>query len=198
MDYRIKKYKTEFEEEWLECLKETFYTSLYYDTILKSKPRYEEPILELITLHGNKVVAFLDIELIPPTEQLCGKDDAHCGQITLIGVHPKYRRQKIATNLLEFAINEINKNKRINRLEISFREDIGIRNWFDSMNFQQCAKYFEVSLSEDFFLKYGMELPFGIHPSLLSGFVDEEGFRTLSTDHPPEKTFPYLIMEKNL
>ncbi|PWI48029.1 hypothetical protein CEE45_09010 [Candidatus Heimdallarchaeota archaeon B3_Heim] len=198
MDLKIKDYAPNYEKQWLECLKETFYASSYYDMILKVKPRYEQPIVEHIILHGGKIVAFLDIELIPPSEQLCSKDEEYCGQISLIGVHPKYRRQKIATKLLEKAITIIRKDNQINRLEVSFREDNEITPWFHSMNFIPCEKYYEVSFSQDFFIKYGIELPYGLNPSLLTGFVDQKGFRILSTDHPPEKTFPYLIMEKKI
>ena len=198
LDYTIANYKAEFEEQWLECLKEAFYASVYHDTILKFKPRYEKPISELITLHGGKIIGFLDIEFIPPTEQLCGTDEEYAGQITLIGVHPNYRRQKVASKLLEFAIDYIQRNNQIKRLEASFREENGLSNLFNSMNFIQCSKYFEVNFTQDFFIKYGVELPFGISPSTLSGFVDKEGFRQLSIDHGAEKTYPYVIMEKFL
>ncbi|MHA1995381.1 MAG: GNAT family N-acetyltransferase [Candidatus Hodarchaeales archaeon] len=198
MRFQIENYDSQHEDQWLECLKETFYDSLYYDTMLKFKPRYEQPIVELVTLHGEKIVAFLDIEMIPPTEQLCRKDEAHCGQITLIGVHPDYRRKNLGTNLLEYAIKHIKNKFKATRLEVSFREDEGIYRWFHSMKFLPCDKYYEVSFSQDFFIKYGIELPFGINPSVLTGFVDQEGFRYLTTDHPPEKSYSYLIMEKIL
>jgi ribosomal protein S18 acetylase RimI-like enzyme len=198
LNFQIENYTSEYEEEWLFCLKETFYTSSYYDTILKFKPRYENPIVELITLHGKKIVAFLDIELIPPSEQLCGKDEDYCGQITLIGVHPKFRRRKLATNLLEFAVSSIKSKSKVNRIEVSFRKDDGIYRWFHSLNFLHCDTYYEVNFSQDFFIKYGIELPFGINPSSFTGFVDKEGFKYLTTDHPPEKTYPYVIMEKIL
>ncbi len=198
MKYQIADYSSKYELQWLECMKETFYSSLYFDTILKIKPRYENSLLELVALRGNRIVGFLDIESIPPTEQLCNENNENCGQITLLGVHPLYRRQKIATQLLHSAIVRIKKKNGIKRLEASFREDEGVHNWFLSMEFKQCEKYYEVSFSQDFFMKYGIDLPFGINPSILTGFVDQSGFRLLTTDHPPEKTFPYLIMEKLL
>ncbi len=198
MDYVIKEYLPEYEEQWLTCLKEAFYTSSYVDTIIKLKPRYENPLLELMMLKGNKVVAFLDIDVVPPSEQLCGENVENSAQISIIGVHPKYRRQKLATRLFEYAFSYIEKNTSISRLEISFREDEGMLNWLQALKFSRCAKYYEVSFSQDFFIKYRIDLPFGISPSILTGFVDQSGFRLLSVDHPPEKTYPFIVMEKIL
>ena len=199
MDLLILNYNLEYEKNWLECLKEAFYSSPYYDTLLQVKPRYENPSIELIALDQTELIGFLDIEIVPQEEQFCFNDEENveCGQLSLIGVHPDYRRRGAATKLLKTAIKRLCNEYQINRLEIFFREDPMILSWVESVGFQECANFYEITLTDDFFEKYDIELPFGINPSLLIGFVDQDGYRMLSNRHPPEKTYPILIYKKD-
>ena len=192
MKILISEYSPEYENKWLQCLKEAFYFSPYYDTLMKVKPGYENPAIEIIAFDSSKLVGFLDIEIVPKEDQFCSSDekDLRCGQISLIGVHPNYRRCGIASEMFETAISDYLTDFKIDRLEIFFRKDIPILNWVEFVGFTQCANFFEITLTDDFFYKYGIEIPFGINPSLLHAFVDQDGFEMLSNRHPPEKTFP--------
>ena len=201
MEISILNYTSEYESLWVECLKEAFYASLYSDTMIKVKPRYENPVLELVAFDQTNLIGFLDVEIVPKTEQYCndeGEDEVICGQISLIGVHPDYRRNGIARNLLKTAIKQLINDFKVERLEIVFRKDSSITGWIESVSFQECAHFYEITLTDDFFEKYGIELPFGINPSLFTGFVDEEGYRLLSNQHGPEKKYQILIYKKNL
>ena len=200
MNIEISKYSPEYENKWLECLKESFYSSPYYDTLMKVKPGYENPSIELVAFDSTNLVGFLDIEIVPEDDQFCSLDeeDITCGQISLIGVHPDYHRHGIATQLFKTAIGKDFHDNRIDRLETFFRKDIAILEWVESVGFTRCAQFFEITLTDDFFFKYDIELPFGINPSLLHGFVDQKGYEMLSNRHPPEKTFPILIYKKDL
>jgi ribosomal protein S18 acetylase RimI-like enzyme len=196
----ISKYVPDHENKWLQCLKEAFYFSPYYDTLMKVKPGYENPSIELVAFDSSNLVGFLDIEVIPEEDQFCRtpEENITCGQIALIGVHPDYHQRGIATRMFETAITNDFHDHKIDRLEVFFRKDDTILKWVESVGFIQCAKYYEITLTDDFFFKYDIELPFGINPSLLHGFVDQNGYEMLSNRHPPERTFPILIYTKDL
>jgi ribosomal protein S18 acetylase RimI-like enzyme len=193
--FRIVSYSGKYEKSWLECLKEAFYESMYHDTIMKIKPRYESPAIELIAFFEKKVVGFLDTEIVPSKEQLCGDDNNSFGQISLLAVRPNYRRMGVGTLLLKTAIEHLNTQFQISRVECFFREDISIINFLMSLGFEQCSIFYELTFTGDFFDKYSIDLPFGVNPSLLTGFVQEEEYRDLINHYPPEKTNRILVFQ---
>jgi ribosomal protein S18 acetylase RimI-like enzyme len=192
------RYKTEFEEKWLECLKNSFFDSLYFDSLVKFKPRYENHSVELVAFLDDEFVGLLDIEIVPPDEQICLSREEFCGQIALVAVIPDKRRLKIGTKLLEFAIEILGNETKINEIEILFREDGVISSWLTSLNFQKCAKYYEVSLVSDFFAKYDVKLPFGLIPNRLDAFLEKKSFDLITKEHAPEQTYPISVFQKGL
>ena len=192
------RYKIEFEDKWLECLKNSFYESLYFDSLLKIRPRYENHSVELIAFISNELVGLLDIEIVPPDEQICRSGEDFCGQIALVAVIPDKRRLKIGTKLLESAIKILEKETRIKKIEILFREDGVTNSWLTSLNFEKCAQYYEVSLVSDFFAKYEIKLPFGLIPNRFDAFLEKESFDIITKEHAPEQTYPISVFQKGL
>ncbi len=192
------RYKIEFEDKWLECLKDSFYDSLYFDSIVKIKPRYENYSVELVAFISDELVGLLDIEIISPDEQICSSKENFCGQIALVAVIPDKRRLKIGTKLLESAIQILVKETTIKELEILFREDGVTSSWLTSLNFEKCAQYYEVSLVSDFFAKYEINLPFGLIPNRFDAFIEKEFFELITNEHAPEQTYPISIFQKGL
>ena len=198
MDLQIETYESEFEERWLECLKNSFYKSEYFDSLVRIKPRYENYSIELVAFLDDELVGLLDIETVPPDEQICRSKKDFCGQIALIAVVPSKRRNKIGTKLVESAIQILKEETTIKELEILFREDAVTNLWLASLNFEKCAHYYEVSLAGDFFTKYDIDLPFGLIPSRLDAFVEEESFNIIKKNHAPEQTYPISVFQKSL
>jgi ribosomal protein S18 acetylase RimI-like enzyme len=192
------KYKIDFEDKWLECLKNSFYDSLYFDSLVKIKPRYENHSVELVAFISDELVGLLDIEIVPPDEQICRSREDFCGQIALVAVIPDKRRLKIGTKLLESAIEILGKETRIKEIEILFREDGVTSSWLTSLNFDKCAKYYEVSLVSDFFAKYEIKLPFGLIPNRFDAFLEKESFDSITKEHSPEQTYPISVFQKGL
>lgn len=194
----IEKYSPKFEEDWLGCLKEAFYNSKYHDTILKMKPRYETPAIELIARHEDKIIGFLDVEIVSSEEQLCEGEISSAGQVSLLTVHPRYRRKGVGRLLLKTACEELKRNYRIGKIECFFREDSIIVDFLTSLGFKQCDMYYELTFTRDFFDKYRINLPFGVNPSLLTGFVQEEEYRNLINNYPPENTIRILVFQTSI
>jgi ribosomal protein S18 acetylase RimI-like enzyme len=192
------KYKIDFEDKWLECLKNSFYDSLYFDSLVKIKPRYENHSVELVAFISDELVGLLDIEIVPPDEQICRSREDFCGQIALVAVIPDKRRLKIGTKLLDSAIEILGKETRIKEIEILFREDGVTSSWLTFLNFEKCAQYYEVSLASDFFAKYGIKLPFGLIPNRFDAFLEKESFDIITKEHSPEQTYPISVFQKGL
>ncbi|MHA1968664.1 MAG: GNAT family N-acetyltransferase [Candidatus Hodarchaeales archaeon] len=193
---KIQQYSTLDEEEWLKCHTQSYYQSGFFDTLLKVKPRYETPSIELVGLNETKIVGILDIELEEEAGQLCNNNKQKTGLISVIGVLPNFRRKKIATNLITNAIETISKKHSIHRLELWTREDTGIISWLKWHQFIEIYRYYQVTLTSDFFSKFDLNLPFGLSPESLIANVDESTYATLLMYHPPEKAERILIFEK--
>ncbi len=194
----IRSYSEKYEVKWLECIKDAFYESNYFDSILKNKPRYETQAIELIAIYENHVVGLLDIEIIPAEEQLCGNGNNDLAQISLLAVSPNYRRKGIGRKLLRHTIDHIKIHFQIRKIEFFFREDIAIINLLNSLGFEQCETFYELTFTRDFFDKYNVILPFGVNPSIISGFVYEDDYRDLVNNYPPEKTSRIFVYQIDL
>ncbi len=198
MALQILKYETKYEDQWLECLRNSFFDSLYYDSILKIKPRYENFSIELVAFIHHELVGLLDIEITSPDEHICCSQDIKCGQIVLVAISPHKRRMKIGTKLIETAIQILNEETTIEGIEMLFREDNITSSWLESLDFEKCAHYYEISLSGDFFSKYDIELPFGIIAGKLNAFADQEAFEIILKEHSPEQTYPISVFQRIL
>jgi ribosomal protein S18 acetylase RimI-like enzyme len=166
--------------------------------MVKIKPRYENHSVELVAFINDELVGLLDIEIVPPDEQICRSNDEFCAQIAFVAVIPDKRRLKIGTKLLEFATEILEKETKIKEIEILFREDGVVSTWLTSLNFEKCAQYYEVSLASDFFDNYAITLPFGLIPNRLDAFLEKEAFDIFTREHSPENTYPISVFQKGL
>ncbi|MFX0013099.1 MAG: GNAT family N-acetyltransferase [Promethearchaeota archaeon] len=195
---KIRHYNPSDEDDWINCHHFAYYNSIYYDELVKVKPRYETPSIELIGVYKEKIVGILDIEIEQEPGQFCFNNNERGGMISVVGVHPQYRRKKIATRLIEKAYKLISENYAIHRLEIWVRDDIGIKLWLEKLLFQEIHRFYEVLLTTDFFDKYAIDLPYEITPISLMGIIESKNFSQLTQKHPPESTFPIIVYEKLL
>ncbi len=198
MNIQIQKYSISDQNDWLNCHTQSYYQSVFFDELLKIKPRYETPAIELIGLDEGVIVGILDIEIEEERGQLCTSDKEISGLISVIGVLPQYRRKKIATKMLNRAIEILEKEYSIHRLELWTREDNRIISWLQCHKFEEIFRFYQITFASDFFSKYEIELPFSISPEILIASIDEDTYSTLNMYHPPEKAERILIFEKNI
>ncbi len=196
MDLQILKYESKYEDRWLECLKNSFYDSLYYDSLMKIKPRYENYSIELVAFFHDELVGLLDIEIVSPDEQICRSHDIDCSQIALVAILPDKRRMKIGTKLLETAFQILKNETTVKKIEILFRENNITSSWLASLDFEKCDHYYEVYLTSDFFMKYEINLPFGLIAGRLNAFAEQEAYEILSKELAPEQTYPISVFQK--
>lgn len=194
---KISQFDPSDEEKWLKCHFSSYYHSLYFDELVKVKPRYETPTIELIGILNDEIVAILDIEIEQEEGQFCLDDKDLSGMISVIGVSPPYRRKGVATKLLENSLNLLRKDHDVHRLEIWIRDDPDTTKWLKKLNFKEIHSFYQVYLTSDFFDKYAIEFPFGITPIFLTGSMESKEFSELTQLHPPERSFRIFIMEKN-
>lgn len=193
---KISQYDPLDEEKWLQCLFTSYCTSSYFDELIKVKPRYETPSVELVGILKDDIVGILDIEIEQEAGQFCFDENERSGMISIIGVLSQYRRRGIATKLVEKSLESLQNDHNVHRLEISVRDEPGTIAWLKKNRFQEIYRFFEVLLTTDFFDKYNIDLPFGITPTFLKGNIESEGFSKLTQQHPPERTYPIIIFEK--
>ncbi len=193
---KIRQYHPSDEESWVKCHLFSYYDSTYFDELVKVKPRYETPSIELVKIQNDEIVGFLDVELEIEPGQFCFDENNRSGMISVLGVLPQHRREGIATKLVERALNVMSNDHDVHRLEIWVREDPSMLSWLKKLEFQELYRFYQVVFTSDFFEKYNIELPFGINPVLLTGNVESEGFSEMIKSHPPERTFPIIIYEK--
>ena len=198
MDLQILKYESKYEDRWLECLKNSFYDSIYYDSLLKIKPRYESLSIDLVAFLHDELVGLLDIEIVSPDEQICCPQNIICSQIALVAILPDKRRMKIGTKLLETAIQILKNETPVKKIEILFREDNIISSWLSTLDFEKCAHYFEVSLTSDFLKKYEIILPFGLIADRFNAFAEQEAYDIISNEHAPELTYPISVFQRTI
>jgi ribosomal protein S18 acetylase RimI-like enzyme len=194
----IREYSSSDDEEWRKCRLASYFDSSYFDEIIKDKPRYENPVIELIAILDSKIVGILDIEIELEPGQFCWNNKHRSGLITVIGVLPLYRRRGIANKLVKTAFVRTQKKYKVQRLEIWLRNDPGTISWLKQLNFKEIHEYYQIFLSEDFFDKYSINLPFGLNPISMTACVESEGFIKLTNQHPPEKSFKIKGFEKFL
>lgn len=193
---KIREYRPSDEENWIKCHLFSYYNSIYFDELVKVKPRYETPSVELVGILNDEIVGILDIEIEQELGQFCFNENERSGKISVIGVLSQHRKRGIAKKLVEKALELIQESYNIHRLEIWVRDDPGIVTWLQKIHFQEIYRFFEVILTTDFFDKYQIDLPFGLMPEFLIGNLESEGFSKLTQKHPPERTFPIIIYER--
>lgn len=192
----IRNYTPSDEDNWIKCQLYSYLESPYYDVLSKGKPRYENPAIELVGVENHRIVGFLDIEIEQEQGHFCFDETERSAMISVIGVPITHRRKGIGSKLVERGIELIRENYKIHRIEIWIRDDPGTISWVKQLRFQRIHRFYEITLTTDFFEKYQIDIPFGIIPIFLTGNIESEGFSQLVQQHPPEKTSPINIFER--
>ena len=140
---KIRKYQQEDESSWLRCRVLSFLDTAYYDIVIKKKDVYQHPSIELVAIDNEKVIGLLDIEYEEQPNTICTAHDTPGAMIWHLAVHPDYRRQKIATRLLNEA-QKILKQNNITYIEEWTRDDSWVLNWFLQQEFMKLNTYLHV------------------------------------------------------
>ncbi len=161
-DYAIRTYGPGDEKQWVRCRTLAFLDSAYFDNVLVAKERYEHPAIELVAVVDDTVIGLMDVEL----EDVAGGIDAsndrgvsaqnsagtvareiercrRMGTIWHVAVHPDWRRQGIATALLDEAKSRA-VALGVTHLEAWTRDDQFVRDWYLAKGFAPMESYLHV------------------------------------------------------
>ncbi len=149
----VRKYELKDEIGWLRCRVLAFLDSAYYDDVYTSKESYESNSIELVAERKGQIIGLLDIECESRPGSVCSKtmdsSEQHlAGMIWHLAVHPDFRREGIATSLLEESIVEA-KRRGLSRFEAWTRDDKWVEEWYHSKDFKWIQSYYHVFISSN-------------------------------------------------
>jgi len=143
-NYKILEYISIYEQSWLRCRLLSFLDSAYFDDVHFKKELYNNPSIALIAVNNENVIGFIDIEYELETNTVCSKtsklNEHLAGMIWHLGVHPDFRKQGIAKNLLGKAV-ELSRVKGLKRLEAWTRDDQFVNSWYKNNGFDMIEQY---------------------------------------------------------
>jgi len=144
IEYRM--YRPADEEHWLRCRVLAFLDSPYYENVITKKPTYETDALELIASDGNDLLGFMDTQFEQRAGSLCYGSGDVGAVIWELGIHPDFRRQRIASRLLEKTIAECD-SRGGKRIQAWTRASPTTRGWYESLGFRSIFRYWHVWLN---------------------------------------------------
>jgi ribosomal protein S18 acetylase RimI-like enzyme len=147
LSFEIRSYEDADEQGWVRCRVLGFLDSAFYDDVRQHKEHYDGPAVELVAVAGDQIVGLLDLELEPAPEVLWDTD-ARGGAIWHVAVHPDYRRQGIATALVERAL-ELAREAGLEIVQAWTRDDAWVQRWYESCGFRRRYSYLHVYLQPD-------------------------------------------------
>jgi GNAT superfamily N-acetyltransferase len=147
LSVEIRSYTDADEQGWLRCRVLGFLDSAFHDDVRQEKEHYEGPAVELIASADDTVVGLLDLEL-EPAPGVLHDTEARGGVIWHVAVHPDYRRQGIATALLERAL-QLARGHGLEVVQAWTRDDEWVHRWYESCGFRQRYSYLHVYVQPD-------------------------------------------------
>ncbi len=143
----IRDFRAADAEQWLRCRLLAFFDSAYYDDVTREKPVYENPSLELVVVEEadseERIVGPLDLEQELEPGTLCSARPGKRAMVWSIAVLPEFRRQNLATRMLQRATTWAQENG-ITHLEAWTRDDPWVRTWYESRGFVDFQSYWHV------------------------------------------------------
>ncbi len=130
--FHIRPYRVGDEVGWVRCRVLAFLDTAYFDNVLREKEQYQHPAIELVAEAQGQIVGLMDVEL-----------EGDKGMLWHVAVHPDFRRQSIASRLLEEVLSQA-KAGSIDRLEAWTRDDPPAREWYLSRGFRPIHSYWHV------------------------------------------------------
>ena len=127
----IREYKPPDELAWLRCRALAFLSTSYFDDVLRAKPTYKEPSIELVAVLGDDLVGVLDLAVYE-----------NFVTIETVAVHPDFPRSGIASALLAEAKRRIPKSLAL--MDAWTRGDEAANGWYRSQGFTETFSYLHV------------------------------------------------------
>lgn len=163
--------------------------------LLKEKPKYSGKSVELVATMNNRIVGFLDIELEDSSGHVCYKKAEGNGMLWDIGVLKEFRRQGIATKLLNEGVRRARKYE-LRRLEAWTVEE-NARRFYENYGFTEFYKYHHIRISNRESLKAFDKN--GLHAiSLYAHIMPETSLEDVIGKYKPKEVFECLGFEKEV
>ncbi|HPJ88675.1 MAG TPA: GNAT family N-acetyltransferase [Thermotogota bacterium] len=143
---KIRAYKASDEQQWLKCRLLSFYDCSYCDDVIHEKPVYDNQVIDLVAVEDEQIVGFIEVEIEKKCKDVCYLDGELGGNIWNIGVLPEYRRDRVATQLLDEAVR-IAKGFGIARFEAWTQDDVAANRWYERSGFLFIESYLTVYAS---------------------------------------------------
>lgn len=144
----IRSYRPRDEGSWLHCRVVAFLETAYYDDVVRMKPNYSNPAIELVGVDDGRIVGLLDVECDTSDRTVCSPRSGPGGMMWHLAVHPKYQRRGIGGRLLREAEDRTGAHD-ISRLEAWTRDDAGTVTWYRANGFERVDSYLHVYLTRD-------------------------------------------------
>lgn len=141
----IREYHPNDESGWVRCRVLSFLDTAYFDNVLQTKEKYENPSIELVAVIEDQVVGLLDIEYETNEGTVCSRGTGLGGMIWHIAVHPDFRGRGIGKLLLKEAEQKAIE-RSLNRLEAWTRDDNWVNKWYEKNGFLKVNSYLHVYL----------------------------------------------------
>ncbi|MBD3381042.1 MAG: GNAT family N-acetyltransferase [candidate division Zixibacteria bacterium] len=145
---KIREYKPEDEPGWLKCRLLSFFDSAYHDDVQLRKASYDNPLIDLVAVDGGRIAGLIEIECEFVPCDICREGEFPAGMIWNLAVRPEYRRQKLATKLLDEAAWRA-REKKIKRFEAYTRDDDFVLAWYKRNGFRKVMSYLHVYMDFD-------------------------------------------------
>lgn len=159
----VRPYADADEVGWLRCRALSFLGSAYYDDVLREKPRYENPSIELVADDGGVVVGLIDVELEREPGTVCSERPGLGGMIWSIATHPDQQGRGIAKALLDEAQTRAEREGRL-RFEAWTRDDENVQRWYRAQGFELVDSYLHVYIEIDEGLRELFPVAEGLRP----------------------------------
>jgi GNAT superfamily N-acetyltransferase len=147
LSFEIRDYEDADEQGWVRCRALGFLDTAFYDDVRPQKERYAGEAVELVAVTDGQIVGLLDLELAPAPGMLW-ETDARGGVIWNVAVHPDYRRQGIATALLEQALERA-REAELEIVQAWTRDDEWVHAWYEACSFRKRYSYLHVYVQPD-------------------------------------------------
>jgi ribosomal protein S18 acetylase RimI-like enzyme len=116
---------------WVRCRALAFLATEYFDDMVRAKPQYEGPSVELVALVGSELVGVIDVSV-----------DGALATIETVATHPDHARHGVASALLLEAIVRL--PQEVTALDAWTREDTAANAWYRSQGFEETFRYLHV------------------------------------------------------
>ena len=131
----IREYVPADELAWLRCRALAFLSTSYFDDVVRAKPTYKQPSIELVASQDDDLVGILDLAIY-----------GDFVTIETVAVHPDFPRTGIGSALLTEAIRRVPKSLAL--IDAWTREDEAANGWYRSRGFTEAFRYLHVYASE--------------------------------------------------